>query len=295
VAKATHVLVVEDDESHALAICVGLEREGFRVTCAADGETSLEMFFDSAPDVVILDVMLPGMSGIDVCRRVRESGSSVPVIVVSARSEELDVVVAIEIGADDFLAKPYRMRELVARVRAVLRRSSLHQPRFTPMVTPAAVVSDALNPRVLEVDDLLLDPDRHEVYKRGELVELTRQEFRLLEELMRKAGLLLRRQALLERIWGSDFEGDGKILSTLVNRLRARIEDDPERPVRIVTIRGLGYRYERPLRRHNLGGDHRSRLEEHNLARSPRVDDGSLILVGEVVAPALERRRRVRD
>ncbi|HEV2360418.1 MAG TPA: response regulator transcription factor, partial [Acidimicrobiales bacterium] len=234
------ILVVEDDESHAIAVKLGLEREGFDVTSVYDAPSALTAIAESDPDVVLLDVMLPGgMSGIDVCKRMRESGLSTPVIMVSARSEELDVVVAMEIGADDYVAKPYRMRELVARIRAVMRRGRLRvNEQSVPDVPPT--------PGAYEVGDVLLDPDRHEVYVRGEQVELPLREFRLLEELLRNAGLLLTRETLLERVWGYDFEGDPKILSTLVNRLRARIEEDPDNPVRIVTIRGLGYRYERP-------------------------------------------------
>jgi two-component system response regulator RegX3 len=237
------VLVVEDDESHALAVGVGLEHEGFAVVSVGDGLGALGAIESFCPDVVLLDVMLPGLSGIDICRRMRESGSQIPVIMVSARSEELDVVVAMEVGADDYVAKPYRMRELVARIRAVLRRSKLRPARPEPEDTVDDPASGAI-----EVGDVLLDPDRHEVRVRGEVVDLPLREFRLLEELMRNAGLLLTRETLLERVWGFDFEGDPKILSTLVNRLRARIEPDPDNPTRIVTIRGHGNRFERPRR-----------------------------------------------
>ena len=215
----------------------------------ADGHSALAAIESFGPDVVLLDVMLPGLSGIDVCRRMRETGSSTPVIMVSARSEELDVVVAMEVGADDYVAKPYRMRELVARIRAVMRRGHLRQARSEP---EEVFVEDPAS-GAIEVGDVLLDPDRHEVRVRGEVVDLPLREFRLLEELMRNAGLLLMRETLLERVWGFDFEGDPKILSTLVNRLRARIEPDPDNPVRIVTIRGLGYRFERPRRPRESG------------------------------------------
>ncbi len=232
------VLVVEDDESHAMAVRVGLEREGFDVVSVGEAGSAFSALSASPPDVVLLDVMLPGVSGIDLCRRIRESGLSIPVIMVSARTEELDVVVAMEIGADDYVAKPYRMRELVARIRAVLRRGHIRsaEPAMFALVRPSS--------GALEVGDVVLDADRHEVHVRGELVEVPLREFRLLEELLRNAGLLMTRETLLERVWGYEFEGDPKILSTLVNRLRARIEEEPERPVRIVTIRGLGYRYE---------------------------------------------------
>jgi two-component system response regulator RegX3 len=250
-APTTRVLVVEDDESHALAVGVGLGQEGFEVLSVADGPSAMRAIAEHSPDVVLLDVMLPGLSGIDVCRQIRESGSSVPVIMVSARSEELDVVVAMEVGADDYVAKPYRMRELVARIRAVLRRGHL---RSVQLAVESGAGSDGAGDGSdertgrdsVEVGDVVIDLDRHEVQVRGAVVELPLREFRLLEVLMGDAGLLLTRETLLERVWGFDFDGDPKILSTLVNRLRGRIEDDPDNPTRIVTIRGLGYRYERP-------------------------------------------------
>lgn len=242
----TRVLIVEDDESHALAVGVGLEREGFGVLSVADGPSAIRAIAEQAPDVVLLDVMLPGLSGIDVCRHIRESGFSVPVIMVSARSEELDVVVAMEVGADDYVAKPYRMRELVARIRAVLRRGHMRPGQLADEGAAGDLDDAAGGGNAIEVGDVLIDPDRHEVRVKGEVVDLPLREFRLLEELMRHAGLLLTREVLLERVWGFNFDGDPKILSTLVNRLRARIEEDPDNPQRIVTIRGLGYRYERP-------------------------------------------------
>jgi two-component system response regulator RegX3 len=240
----TRVLVVEDDESHALAVGVGLEREGFGVLSVADGKAAIRAIAEHAPDVVLLDVMLPGLSGIDVCRSIREAGSSVPVIMVSARSEELDVVVAMEVGADDYVSKPYRMRELIARIRAVLRRGHIRPGQLGDDGHDHAGTEPDSN--VIEVGDVVIDLDRHEVRVKGEVVDLPLREFRLLEELMRNAGLLLTRETLLDRVWGFNFDGDPKILSTLVNRLRARIEEDPDNPARIVTIRGLGYRYERP-------------------------------------------------
>ncbi len=291
---ATTVLVIEDDDMQATAIRAGLEREGFAVTCVPDGASGLQLFESVGPDIVIVDALLPGLSGIDVCRRIRETRSTVPVIIVSSRSEELDVVLAMEIGADDFLAKPYRMRVLVARMRAVLRRSAGRRTGAA-VVSPAppspAVVPLAEDPnpqRVLVVDDLQLFPDRHEVYVRGERVELTRQEFRLLEELLQRAGMLLLRQTLLERIWGSEFAGNGKILSTLINRLRARIEDDPDNPLRIVTIRGLGYRYERQHRGDPGGEAPAPGSPAHRSTRPHPVDFRSRQLVSEVAAPTAE-------
>ena len=175
---ATTVLVIEGDEKQATAIRAGLEREGFSVTCVGDGASGLQVFQSLAPDIVIVDALLPGLSGNDVCRRIRESRSTVPVIIVSSRAEELDVVLAMEIGADDFLTKPYRMRVLVARMRAVLRRSGPRGTGATVSASPAplAVVpfAEVQDTRALVVDDLQLYPDRHEVYVRGESVELTR-------------------------------------------------------------------------------------------------------------------------
>jgi two-component system response regulator RegX3 len=295
---ATTVLVVENDDAQALASRSGLEREGFAVTWARDGVAGLEAFHAMGPDVVIVDAMLPGLSGIDLTRLIRRTHSSVPVIVVSSRSEEIDVVLAMEIGADDFLAKPYRMRVLVARIRALLRRSSpLTKPDTMarePMKQAVAVlpIPEESIPRTLVVDDLQLDPDRHEVFIRGERIELTRQEFRLLEELLARAGMLLLRQTLLERIWGSEFDGNGKILSTLINRLRARVEDDPDNPVRIVTIRGLGYRYERQQPKAQVSEPPSPGSAGHRHSRPHNVDYRSVLLLSEIGAPITESGHR---
>ncbi|MGA2527676.1 MAG: response regulator transcription factor [Acidimicrobiales bacterium] len=289
---ATTVLVVEGDETQGAAIRVGLEREGFAVTWVRDGASGLEVLRAISPDIVIVDAILPGFSGIDLTRHIRETFTAVPVIVLSSRSDELDVVLAMEVGADDFLARPYPIRVLVARIRAVLRRSVPRRaeaagspPAAAPAVASTAT-AEPTNPEVLVVDDLQLDPDRHEVFVRGERVELTRQEFRLLEELLRGAGMLLLRRTLLERIWGSDFDGSGKILSTLINRLRARIEDDPENPVRIVTIRGLGYRYEAHHDDHQSSGAQGTGSSSHSSSRP--VDYKSMLIRSELRTPAAE-------
>jgi two-component system response regulator RegX3 len=225
------VLVVEDEESFVEALVVGLKREGFLVEVATDGAEALEMFDQVRPDLVLLDVWLPRMSGIDVCRELRTK-SRVPIIMVTAKSSEIDTVVGLEVGADDYVTKPYRLRELVARMRAVLRRS------------PPAV-EDALAPDTLEVGDLRLDPERHEVFLRGDHVVLPLKEFELLEVLMGNAGRVLTRETLIDRVWGPHYVGDTKTLDVHVKRLRAKIEDDPSRPARITTIRGLGYKFER--------------------------------------------------
>jgi two-component system, OmpR family, response regulator RegX3 len=224
------VLVVEDEESFVEALVVGLKREGFLVKVATDGAEALEMFDHVRPDLVLLDVWLPRMSGIDVCREIR-TRSRVPIIMVTAKSSEIDTVVGLEVGADDYVTKPYRLRELVARMRAVLRRS--------PPPGDEAVTADAL-----EVGELMLDPERHEVYLRGGQVALPLKEFELLELLMGNAGRVLTRETLIDRVWGPHYVGDTKTLDVHVKRLRAKIEDDPARPARITTIRGLGYKFE---------------------------------------------------
>lgn len=224
------VLLVEDEPSFVDALVVGLKREGFRVEVAYDGAEALDKFPDVRPDLVLLDIMLPRVSGIDVCRSIREKGSRVPIIMVTAKSNEIDTVVGLEVGADDYVSKPYRLRELVARMRAVLRR------------TPPA--DEAVSEGELEVGDLRLDPERHEVYLRGDGITLPLKEFELLELLMTNAGRVLTRETLIDRVWGSHYIGDTKTLDVHVKRLRARIEDDPSHPQRITTVRGLGYKLE---------------------------------------------------
>ncbi len=259
------VLLVEDDDSHVLALTIGLEREGLAVTAVRDGREALPAAERVHPDIILLDVMLPGASGIEVCRELRSRGVSTPIIMVSARSDELDVVVGIEVGADDYVAKPYRMRELVARIGALLRR---HRPQdagpepvrlpeppllvgapltYLPAPLPGSLDIDApaarLGGNAVQVGDVRLDPERHEVRVRGEVVELPLREFQLLRELLLSAGRVVTRELLLHRVWGLDFEGDPRIVATSIGRLRARIEEDPDEPTRIVTIRGVGYRY----------------------------------------------------
>jgi two-component system response regulator RegX3 len=222
------ILVVEDEESFVDALVVGLQREGFQVRVARDGAEALDLFDVVQPDLVLLDVMLPRISGIDVCRQIR-SRSSVPIIMVTAKSSEIDTVVGLEVGADDYVSKPYRLRELVARIRAALRRA------------PLGAEDDV---DVLEVGDVRLDPERHEVVIRGRDVALPLKEFELLELLLTNAGRVLTRDTLIGRVWGSDYVGDTKTLDVHVKRLRSKVEDDPSSPRRIVTIRGLGYKYE---------------------------------------------------
>jgi two-component system, OmpR family, response regulator RegX3 len=228
----TTILVVEDEDSFVEALTVGLRREGFRVHVARDGAQALDLFDAVRPDLVLLDVMLPRISGIDVCRELR-SKSRVPIIMVTAKGSEIDTVVGLEVGADDYVTKPYRLRELVARIRAVLRR--------TPIDEGVLLTGDAIT-----VGDVAIDPDRHEVVIRGQHVQLPLKEFELLGLLLENAGRVLTRETLIDRIWGPDYVGDTKTLDVHVKRLRGKVETDPSNPSRIVTIRGLGYKFEVP-------------------------------------------------
>jgi two-component system, OmpR family, response regulator RegX3 len=229
------VLVVEDEESFVEALTIGLRREGFRVHVARDGVQAIEQFDVVSPDVVLLDVMLPKVSGVDVCRQIRKR-SQVPIIMVTAKGAEIDAVVGLEVGADDYVVKPYRLRELVARMRAVLRRA----PRDRDLLDDASV---------LDVGDVQVDPERHEVVVRGEHVQMPLKEFELLFTLIANAGRVLTRETLIDRVWGSDYVGDTKTLDVHIKRLRSKVEDDPANPSRIITIRGLGYKFESPRER----------------------------------------------
>jgi two-component system response regulator RegX3 len=226
------ILVVDDEQSYRDALSVALEREGFRVETAADGPEAIQRFDDAHPSLVLLDVMLPRMSGVDVCRELR-TRTQVPIIMVTARNAEIDAVVGLEVGADDYVTKPFRLRELVARVRAALRR------------LPRPDVDRDGTQEIIEVGDVRIDVARHEVVVHGELVPLPLKEFDLLELLMLNAGRVLTRDVLIDRIWGPNYFGDTKTLDVHVKRLRSKIENDPARPARIVTVRGVGYRYER--------------------------------------------------
>ncbi len=228
----TKILLVEDEEAFIDALTVGLAREGFDLVVARDGAEALDRFDAVAPDLVLLDLMLPKVSGIDVCRELR-SRSDVPIIMVTAKSSEVDTVVGLEVGADDYITKPYRLRELVARMRAVLRRRTL------------VGVPDLDAPDVVEVGDVVLDHDRHEVRVRDALVNLPLKEFELLAVLLENAGRVLPRERLIDRVWGHDYVGDTKTLDVHIKRLRAKVEEDPGSPTRIITIRGLGYKFER--------------------------------------------------
>jgi len=231
------VLLVEDEESFIEAVRLGLSREGFAVEVARDGHEALEMFERCSPDIVLLDVMLPKMSGIDVCRRLRQT-SDVPIIMVTAKSSEIDTVVGLEVGADDYVTKPYRIRELVARMRAALRRSPRDSTGEIALPSTETIV----------VGDVSLDPEEHVVTIGGEIVPMPLNQFDVLRLLLTNAGRVLTREMLIDRVWGSDYVGDTKTLDVHIKRLRSKIEDDPSAPTRIITIRGLGYKFERPKR-----------------------------------------------
>jgi two-component system, OmpR family, response regulator RegX3 len=224
----TRVLVVEDEESFSEALSYMLRREGYEVAVAATGPAALEEFDRSGADLVLLDLMLPGVSGTEVCRQLRQR-SKVPVIMVTAKDSEVDTVVGLEIGADDYVTKPFSSRELVARIRAVLRRGS---------------EVEELLPGTIEVGPVRMDVERHVVTVDGRAAPLPLKEFDLLELLLRNAGRVLTRMQLIDRVWGSDYVGDTKTLDVHVKRLRAKVEPDPTNPRYLVTVRGLGYKFE---------------------------------------------------
>ncbi|HWL90757.1 MAG TPA: response regulator transcription factor [Actinomycetota bacterium] len=225
----THILVIEDEGSLADTIRYGLEREGFKVTVVADGRTALERFRADRPALVILDLMLPELSGLDVCRAIRAE-SDAPIVIVTAKDEEADKVAGLELGADDYVTKPFSVRELVSRVRAHLRRVEMSG-------------SPSGSGGVLRAGEVELDADRHEVRVRGDLVPLPPKEFALLAMLLRLKGRLLTRDHLIAEVWGADYFGDTKTLDVHVKRLRQKIEEDPHRPTHLLTVRGLGYRF----------------------------------------------------
>jgi two-component system response regulator RegX3 len=224
----TRILVVEDEGSFSDPLSYMLRKEGYEVGLANNGHEALDLFDRHGADLVLLDLMLPGLSGTEVCRALR-ARSTVPVIMLTAKDSEVDKVVGLELGADDYVTKPYSARELVARIRAVLRRQG--EP-------------DELVPSTVEAGPVRLDVDRHVVSVEGEPVTLPLKEFELLELLLRNAGRVLTRGQLIDRVWGSDYVGDTKTLDVHVKRLRAKIEPDPGAPRHIVTVRGLGYKFE---------------------------------------------------
>jgi two-component system response regulator RegX3 len=223
------VLVVEDEESFSDALSYMLRKEGFEVSVAATGTSALTEFDRTGADIVLLDLMLPEMSGTEVCRQLRQR-SHVPIIMVTARDSEIDKVVGLEIGADDYVTKPYSPRELVARIRAVLRRQSTDAVELSAPTLAAGPVR--------------MDVERHVVTVAGSAVQLPLKEFELLELLLRNAGRVLTRGQLIDRVWGADYVGDTKTLDVHVKRLRSKVEPEPSTPRYIVTVRGLGYKFE---------------------------------------------------
>jgi len=226
----TRILVVEDEESFSDPLSYLLRKEGYEVAVAETGPAALEDFDRAGADLVLLDLMLPGLSGVDVCRALRHR-SSVPVIMLTAKDSEIDKVVGLEIGADDYVTKPYSSRELLARIKAVLRRGQ---------------ELEELMPATLESGPVRMDVERHVVTVNGEHIALPLKEFELLEMLLRNSGRVLTRAQLIDRVWGSDYVGDTKTLDVHVKRLRSKVEPDPANPQFIVTVRGLGYKFETP-------------------------------------------------
>ena len=227
----SRILVVEDEETLSEAIAFLLSKEGFDVSTAATGPDAIAQFEKNGADLILLDLMLPGLSGTEVCRQIRTK-SAVPIIMLTAKDSEIDKVVGLELGADDYVTKPYSSRELIARIRAVLRRGELLD------------ASD--DGSTLEVGPVRMDIDRHVISINGEQISLPLKEFELLEFLMRNAGRVLTRMQLIDRVWGSDYVGDTKTLDVHIKRLRAKIEKDPANPEFIQTVRGMGYKMERP-------------------------------------------------
>ncbi|MCU1635920.1 MAG: DNA-binding response regulator [Cryobacterium sp.] len=224
----TRILLVEDEEALSEPLAYLLKREGYEVTVAGDGPEAVDAFDQSGADVILLDLMLPGFSGTEVCRQIR-ARSSVPIIMLTAKDSEVDIVVGLELGADDYVTKPYSTRELLARIRAVLRRRTDSAEQDSGIVEAGAV---------------RMDLERHAVTVRGSEVRMPLKEFELLELLMRNAGRVLTRGQLIDRVWGSDYFGDTKTLDVHIKRIRSRIEAVPSHPVMLVTVRGLGYRFE---------------------------------------------------
>jgi two-component system response regulator RegX3 len=228
--QRVRVLVVEDEESFVDALSVGLDHEGFEVTIARDGQEAVLLFDKNNYDAVLLDLMLPKMSGLDVCRAMRAK-SDVPIIIVSAKGEEVDMVLMLELGADDYVTKPYRLRELVARIHAVLRRREIHEQMGG-------------EEEVIQSGRIRMDIDARRCYLGDREIKLRKKEFALLRLLLENPGRVLTREVLIDRVWGSDYVGDTKTLDVHIKRLRTLIEDDPKNPTGITTVRGVGYRFE---------------------------------------------------
>lgn len=227
----TSVLIVEDQETLSEPLAFLLRKEGFDVIIAPDGPTGLREFSQHEISIVLLDLMLPGMSGTEVCKKLRQS-SSVPIIMVTARDTEMDKIVGLELGADDYVTKPYSARELIARIRAVLRRGR------------GTSGPDQFDDEILEVGNVRMDVERHSVWVDSKEINMPLKEFDLLEYLMRNEGRVLTRGQLIDRVWGLDYVGDTKTLDVHVKRLRSKVEHDPSHPHHLITVRGLGYKFE---------------------------------------------------
>jgi two-component system response regulator RegX3 len=230
VESRVRVLLVEDEESFVDALSIGLDREGFDVAVARDGQEAVNLFGAGHFDVVLLDLMLPKVSGLDVCRVIR-AASDVPIIIVSAKGEEVDMVLMLEIGADDYVTKPYRLRELVARIRAVLRRRE-------------SIEHEHADEDQIVRGDVRMDVDARRCFIKGEEIKLRKKEFALLRLLLENPGRVLTREVLIDRVWGHDYVGDTKTLDVHIKRLRTLVEDNPKAPEHITTVRGVGYRFE---------------------------------------------------
>lgn len=226
----TRILIVEDEQSFREGLQFMLSKEGFEVVLASDGTSGLAEFEKTAPDLVLLDWMLPEMPGIEVCKQIRTK-SSVPIIMLTAKDSEVDKVVGLELGADDYVTKPFSTPELMARIRAVLRRGTSSE-------------SEVADTTILEIGPIRIDVDRHAISINGEQIQMPLKEFELLDYLMRNAGRVLTRGQLMDRVWGSNYYGDGKTLDVHIKRIRSRIEPDPANPIYLTTVRGLGYRFE---------------------------------------------------
>lgn len=225
------ILVVDDEESIVKLVSFNLNREGFQTISAADGHEAWEKIQTEKPDLVVLDVMLPGMDGLALCRLMRQEGYTTPIMMLTARDEEIDKVLGLEMGADDYLTKPFSIRELVARVRAILRRTVEKEPEQGEQ---------------LSFGDLVIFPGRYEVKLGGEQITLTPKEFELLHLLTRSAGLVLSREYILQKLWGYDFYGDARVVDVHISHLREKLEKDPAHPLYIKTVRGVGYKFQVP-------------------------------------------------
>lgn len=231
---ADKILVVDDEKSISKIIAYNLQKEGYEVLCADDGEAGLELALNEKPDLILLDIMMPKMDGYEVCRKVRQV-SNVPIIMLTARADEIDKVNGLEIGADDYVTKPFGNRELIARVKAHLRRSEANKNSISTKT------GNVLSDNTQQFGEITIDFDRYEVYKRGEPIELTNREYDLLKFLAQKQPQIFTREALLEQVWGYEYLGDVRAVDVTIRRLREKVEDDASKPKFIMTKRGIGY------------------------------------------------------